>query len=819
MLELGPVILALMLLSCIIYVLINIHYLSSRELHTKTCTLRLHLVGGGPKDDGPKNNGQIPEILLVEDSAKEVSKDEVTFLSSDWIRCGKHWSDTIPPHVVRARNAAQQIPSGVNNAVLPQPDDTISAVLQRHLYLCGESLNPTATYSNNIPTVLIHDAATQIETAVDLLWASATSAMALKRTFDDAWLSGAQSIQLSLDPAQRYPLWVEHLLADMFTSRARQQNLHVCSKWLLDRATECRASAALAIECQESWEVLPWMGLVPGSSPAVRLSMTDLSIFLSTKWLSDKMINAGLDYILRDMQKRSSFMLVNSLFINSLHGMHHRDAYRSSQNSQLDHAIRNQEVDHVHIPTHVNNSHWTLLSLDLAELTYSYSDSLRSNAQVPANILTLVHWWLGQLRPDFDELKLTKAAAQYIMPRQDDGFSCGVVVLSTLAHYLLDYEPWTPKTEGLHRMQWFLRLSQGLQDISENYDDSESRSVCVPNIPPVLNTLLHPELQLDNVEYIFDVGDELLTTKSGNQEPSLITRKRVLSSSQAHTLTKKLKKSKPVNTRHVVEDPRASQTTIHKIDVHAQFDSVNTLYVCCSSCMDWKRMRKQHDIKNFQLHRATNKCKRNQKTGSTVTLHSYFSRKDLHSSASTIPLTSFQVPCPGLCKELNSDIAKYLCCTGVPGGGAPSLSKIAATFYGEKNARWSTLSLTQKKAVQQQEYSLYRWRNLRHIGTVFSSECLLNTTVSTLSDEPPPCSACQELLRLRGFQVQLQRPMPAEKNLKFVPKMYRDEDVGALYLQYHGLRALSGKDNGKSPWLKFACGVVNGVYASSNIIR
>ncbi|KAI0700783.1 hypothetical protein BC835DRAFT_367571 [Cytidiella melzeri] len=49
MLELGPVILALMLLSCIIYVLNNIHYSSSRELHTETCTLRLHLVGGGYK--------------------------------------------------------------------------------------------------------------------------------------------------------------------------------------------------------------------------------------------------------------------------------------------------------------------------------------------------------------------------------------------------------------------------------------------------------------------------------------------------------------------------------------------------------------------------------------------------------------------------------------------------------------------------------------------------------------------------------------------------------------------------------------------------
>ncbi|KAI0683442.1 hypothetical protein BC835DRAFT_1311039 [Cytidiella melzeri] len=161
----------------------------------KTCTLCLQLVGGGPKNDR-----QTPEILLVEDSAKEVLKNEVIFLSSDWVGCGRHWSDTIPLHVVRARNAARQIPSGVNNAVLLQPDDTISAVLQQHLHLYGESPHPTATYSNHITTVLIHDAATKIEAAGDLLWASATSAMALKRTFDDAWLSGArQSTFLTFD--------------------------------------------------------------------------------------------------------------------------------------------------------------------------------------------------------------------------------------------------------------------------------------------------------------------------------------------------------------------------------------------------------------------------------------------------------------------------------------------------------------------------------------------------------------------------------------------------------------------------------------------
>lgn len=83
--------------------------------------------------------------------------------------------------------------------------------------------------------------------------------------------------------------------------------------------------------------------------------------------------------------------------------------------------MRNGEVDILHISTHVNNSHWTLLSVDIVDLTY-----------------------------------------------QQDSYSCGVVVLSTLAHHLLHYEPWSTRTENEHLTHWFLRLTNGLQDNEVN---------------------------------------------------------------------------------------------------------------------------------------------------------------------------------------------------------------------------------------------------------------------------------------------------------------------------------------------------------------
>jgi len=75
--------------------------------------------------------------------------------------------------------------------------------------------------------------------------------------------------------------------------------------------------------------------------------------------------------------------------------------------------------------------------------------------------------------------------------------------------------------------------------------------------------------------------------------------------------------------------------------------------------------------------------------------------------------------------------------------------------------------------------------------------------------------------------------MPQEKSMKFVPKAPRCTQLGEIYLKYHGVRELLEKvrcspgdvrnglelittmqDDGQSPWLKFAKGVIAGEYKS-----
>ncbi|KAI0761227.1 hypothetical protein BC629DRAFT_1266309, partial [Irpex lacteus] len=116
-------------------------------------------------------------------------------------------------------------------------------------------------------------------------------------------------------------------------------------------------------------------------------------------------------------------------------------------------------IDQLYIPLHVNRSHRALFGVDLVDFTYWYSDCLSPSAQVPVETVGLLTWWLKHLLPTQDKDTLTSVRAPFAMPQQKDSHSCGVVVLSTLAHHLLDYEAWTPNLKEAHRMEWFLRLS------------------------------------------------------------------------------------------------------------------------------------------------------------------------------------------------------------------------------------------------------------------------------------------------------------------------------------------------------------------------
>lgn len=360
------------------------------------------------------------------------------------------------------KHHARKIPEWILHEVLPEGDTAVADIIR--LYPFGDKTpHLEASFSSAPPTTLT-DPSAPVDLVLPHIYSSVSCAQKLRVLFDYEWTNGAKSITLPSNPTLSFPLWVEPLLQELELSYAKQIAWVEAVAWLSQAAETCSACPALAAECEETWDVIPWDCVVPGLGRAVHLTTKDLAYFLSDRWLTDEMINAGADYLMRELGLDNHVYLANSLLLLSLESMRHRGEYSPRTRSSLDEAITSREVDELHIPVNVNNNHWTLLTVDMGSYTYSYSDSLAPSAKAPPHVITTLGWWLTALRPDFMGQTLKSVTAEYTMPVQSDSFSCGVVVLATLAAHLIHTEPWSQATYAVHRMAWYLRLCQYMQD-------------------------------------------------------------------------------------------------------------------------------------------------------------------------------------------------------------------------------------------------------------------------------------------------------------------------------------------------------------------
>jgi Ulp1 family protease len=123
--------------------------------------------------------------------------------------------------------------------------------------------------------------------------------------------------------------------------------------------------------------------------------------------------------------------------------------YRTRKPQALDQLIADGSVDTLYLPVHVNGNHWTLLRLDLVSRQYAYGDSLNASAVVPKNVLDILVWWLDAIQPGQSKSAFKLSPQSLQIPRQNDGFSCGIIVLSTIAAILLDFSSWTQDSHAI----------------------------------------------------------------------------------------------------------------------------------------------------------------------------------------------------------------------------------------------------------------------------------------------------------------------------------------------------------------------------------
>ncbi|KAL5638051.1 hypothetical protein ACGC1H_002346 [Rhizoctonia solani] len=188
--------------------------------------------------------------------------------------------------------------------------------------------------------------------------------------------------------------------------------------------------------------------------------------FLSNSWLSDEHVNAGGRYINAHPECPPTLRTLDSLFLQHLESRFpdHRAPIRRHRPHPIDKLIASQAVHELLLPVYRQlEPHWTLIYINVSAQTYSYADTLcLENISGPSSITRVMNAWLTAVCGV--QVSLMVSPRPFPLAEQFDSHSCGVAVLSTMAHYALhgnsNFNAWAQETAYMHRLQWLLRLSE-----------------------------------------------------------------------------------------------------------------------------------------------------------------------------------------------------------------------------------------------------------------------------------------------------------------------------------------------------------------------
>ncbi|KAH7929600.1 hypothetical protein BV22DRAFT_1029216 [Leucogyrophana mollusca] len=821
------------------------------------------LWGAGNDNDAVIDDGSMPGLEVVTDDDDD-SKSPDAFVVSEWIGCGKTWGPNMPRHVRHARNRARSVPKGASRTLIPSPFTSVADVLRSKSILATPAPTITPpTYSLDSTPNILNDDPTSSEfthALVNLCGPALAAAVphirALRDGFNNAWLSGAKSILISNAPPYCFPLWIENLMGDLDVAYRKLQKWVTASNWLCTISSS-RDSVAVEIaeECLECLEDIPWDTLVPGLGCA-HFSATDLAAFLSDDWLNDDMIDAGSAYIMRELGQQSRVMIADCHFMESLRCERSRsEHFTPRQHHPVDTAILDGRVDILEVPVNPGRVHWAGIQVNIPHRSFAYRDGFHTNTTASPGDLGLLTWYLTAMGRGVNQCPISHTSSTLPVPRQYDSHSCGIVFLSSIASEHLGYEPWSQARSSIARMEWFLRLAENLSCPDQCGDSgvdccSTNGSIDSASLPSSSGSMdiddsPTPEPQSPN-----------RTDKSvHNQRPfhsfQPTTRKRPSPAPDSDTdsdesdssehrcvrsrwdvrsgTTRKSSWARQKELKQNAASPgfvanqhnlRKFRTKVLHDDPHAEFKANDLRAVRCSTCTEWIKMRVLYDTKRWKVHRDSSKCRQRRKKGViTKSLRTFFMPPASIPSPppSTHSLPHF--PCPGLTRESDPRIDRYLSRSSALGGGAISRPCIIQKLFptlSDEDRRWPNLSAERQRMVVRYEQSNYKWLNRRDVAAVFSSTC--DGLSLSKTEDGSPCEQCQGLRKLHTFQNIIQRKMPEEQNMKYVPLGYRCADLGEIYLKYKGVRKLIEEDDGNSPWLRFAKGAADGLYKSSEVV-
>lgn len=387
----------------------------------------------------------------------------------------------MPPSVEEARNHSRRIPLDVIATYIPSTSLNVSSLLAD--FPPVSSATPyTIAYSTDTPNLFSGTSTSDyhLPEALTHLCQQHYPRNVLhifRESYNNAWLGGSQSIILSSHPNIRFPLWAEKLLSLREQSFFKRDMWAVSTRWLQDLSHHPHHIVReFARKSYQRASALPFDELLPNQLEHAILRSVDLTRLLGTTWLDDEVINAASSWV---TQQATQHAEAPKVIVLSTHFYGHLERrlsdlehpFEERRRTATEHRIINNDVDIVALPTNISNLHWTLVEINLRSKTIFFRDSISTTTSIPPDYLLLLIGWLAILRPG--ELFSVESRT---LPRQSDTHSCGVVVISELAHVILGCSQWSVDTAVMERLVWFNRLSEVVA-VEEDSDEAD-----VPNV-------------------------------------------------------------------------------------------------------------------------------------------------------------------------------------------------------------------------------------------------------------------------------------------------------------------------------------------------
>ncbi|QRV96744.1 Ulp1 protease family, carboxy-terminal catalytic domain protein [Ceratobasidium sp. AG-Ba] len=250
------------------------------------------------------------------------------------------------------------------------------------------------------------------------------------------------------------PLWIMDLWPALGTLVFHCREWASARSHLLHIASPGAETGRLAQEILQELDFIPVNATVPSLNPFRSSHVPEV---IMDTWLSDDHINAGCDFVNSHPDCPSHIRILHSFFLPCLRLRFERASDSRQRTLPLDGLISDGIVRELLVPIH-RPSHWALLYVDLVTWQYTYIDSLNPDTRaVPGSVIDPINTWISGL---FNrDLVLRPGIRPFPLGEQQDSHSCGIAVLSSIAHYALGggkFQPWSQDSAKLHRLRWAL---------------------------------------------------------------------------------------------------------------------------------------------------------------------------------------------------------------------------------------------------------------------------------------------------------------------------------------------------------------------------